>query len=369
MSGERTYRFIITGGGSGGHIYPAIAIANALKEKVNSEILFVGAKGKMEMDKVPEAGYEIEGLWISGLQRKSIIGNLLFPFKVISSILKSLKIIKRFKPDAVVGVGGYASGPLVYAANMKNIPALLQEQNSYAGLANKWLSKKVRKICVAYSGMEKFFPPDKLVLTGNPVRKDIMDTSSKRVKASDRLGFSSQQNTVLILGGSLGARTINEAMIDALPIFIEAGIQVYWQTGKLYHKEMLVRTNKMDLSKVKIVEFIDEMDLAYAIADVVVSRAGALAISELCLVGKPVVFIPSPNVAEDHQTKNAKALADKEAAIMVPDKVAIKQLPEVVTKLLRNGSMKQTLSNNIIKLAKPDAANDIANEVIKLIAA
>lgn len=369
MSGERPYRIIVTGGGSGGHIYPALAIANSLKEKVDTDILFVGAKGKMEMEKVPDAGYAIEGLWISGLQRKLSFDNLIFPFKLISSILRSLSIIKEFKPDVVIGVGGYASGPLVYAARMKNIPALLQEQNSYAGLANKWLSKKVQKICVAYSGMEKFFPKSKIVHTGNPVREDLINTDSKRLRASERFGFSSQQNTLLVLGGSLGARTINEAMIDSLPVLIEAGIQVYWQTGKLYYKEMIVRTKKMDLSKVKISEFIDEMDLAYAIADVVVSRAGALAISELSLVGKPVIFIPSPNVAEDHQTKNAMALVNKDAALMIPDKEAVKNLSEEVTKLFRNGSQKQTLSNNIKQLAKPTAADDIADEVIKLIAA
>lgn len=369
MNAERSYRIIITGGGTGGHIYPAIAIANAIKEKNNAEILFVGAKGKMEMEKVPDAGYEIEGLWISGLQRKLTIDNLSFPVKVISSVFRSLGIIKKFKPDVVVGVGGYASGPLVYAAGMKNIPTVLQEQNSYAGLANKWLSKRVQKICVAYSGMEKFFPSGKIVLTGNPVRKDILDTDSKRLQASDRLGFSSQQNTVLILGGSLGARTINDAMVESLPSFIDAGIQVYWQTGKLYHKEMVIRTKKMDLSRVKIVEFIEEMDLAYAIGDVVVSRAGALAISELCLVGKPVIFIPSPNVAEDHQAMNAMALVNKDAALIIKDKDAAKRLSEEVIKLLRNGSQKQTLSNNIKQLAKPAAAEEIANEVIKLIAA
>ena len=369
MTVERSYRIIVTGGGSGGHIYPAIAIANAINEKNDAEILFVGAIGKMEMEKVPDAGYEIEGLWISGLQRKLSLDNLSFPFKVLSSVLKSLSIIKKFKPDAVVGVGGYASGPLVYAATMKKVPALLQEQNSYAGLTNKWLSKKVQKICVAYSGMEKFFSKDKIVFTGNPVRKDIIDIESKRIKASDRLGFSSQQNTLLVLGGSLGARTINEAMIDSLPAFIEAGLQVYWQTGKLYYQEMMVRTKKMNLGKVKIVEFIDQMDLAYAIADVVVSRAGALAISELCQVGKPVIFIPSPNVAEDHQTKNAMALVKKEAALMILDNETVEKLSGEVIKLFRSGSQKQTLSTNIRRLAKPNAADDIADEVIKLIAA
>jgi len=369
MTGEKTYRVIISGGGTGGHIYPAIAIANNLKEKHNVEILFVGAAGKMEMSKVPEAGYEIIGLWISGLQRKITFQNLLFPIKVISSILKSYKIIKSFKPDAVVGVGGYASAPLVYAATQKNIPALLQEQNSQAGLANKWLSKKVSKICVAYSGMEKYFPEEKLVLTGNPVRSDILNSLDKKVKASSRYGFSAQKNTLLVLGGSLGARTINEAMIDSLPVFIEAGIQVLWQTGKLYYDEMLLRTRNLDMKEVRVVEFIREMDLAYGLADVVVSRAGALSISELCLAGKPVVFIPSPNVAEDHQTKNAMALVEQDAAQMIPDKEAVEKLGDEILKLIRNGSRKEVLEKNIKKLAKPNATDEITNEVIKLIAA
>ena len=368
MISSKPYRIIITGGGSGGHIYPAIAIARALEDREEVELLFVGAQGKMEMEKIPDAGYEIEGLWISGLQRKLSLGNLLLPFKIISSVMKCFRIIKKFKPDAVVGVGGFASAPMVYAATTRNIPTLLQEQNSYAGLANKWFAKKVQKVCVAHTNMERFFPKGKIVITGNPVRKDLRGIENKRQEASDRLGFSNNQNTLLVLGGSLGARTINEAMITSLPVFIEAGLQVYWQTGKIYFKEMKVRTNKMDLSKVRIVEFIEEMDLAYAMSDVIVSRAGALAISELCLVGKPVIFIPSPNVAEDHQTKNANALVKEEAAQMIPDNQAESSLSEEVIKLFRNGAHKEKLGNNILKLAKPNAADDIAGEVIKLIA-
>ena len=369
MSSHRTYRVIVTGGGTGGHIYPAIAIANALKEKVDAEILFVGAEGKMEMQKVPEAGYDIIGLWISGIQRKLSLSNLLFPFKLISSIMRSSKIIKDFKPQVVVGVGGYASGPLVYAATKKKIPALLQEQNSYAGLANKWLSKKVQKICVAYSGMEKYFPKEKIVLTGNPVRQDITNLGDKKFEAASKFDLSRQKNTLLVLGGSLGARTINEAMIECLEEITEAGNQVLWQTGKFYYEEMKVRTRNMDLSNVKMLEFIKDMDLAYALAEVVVSRAGALSISELCLVGKPVIFIPSPNVAEDHQTKNAMALTKEDAALMIPDDQAVKSLGEEVLDLIRNGSKKQALSENIKKLAKPSASSDIAEEVIKLVAA
>ncbi|MEQ9426209.1 MAG: undecaprenyldiphospho-muramoylpentapeptide beta-N-acetylglucosaminyltransferase [Cyclobacteriaceae bacterium] len=369
MTAQKPYRVIVSGGGTGGHIYPAIAIANALKEKHGAEILFVGAKGKMEMQKVPEAGYEIIGLWISGLQRKLTIDNLSFPLKVISSILKSNKILKQFKPNAVVGVGGYASGPLVYTAANKNIPAVLQEQNSYAGLTNKWLSGKVQKICVAYNGMEQFFPKEKLILTGNPVRKDILDVDSKRSEASEHFGMDSSKNTLLILGGSLGARTINEAMIESLPLLIKEGVQVIWQTGKFYYHEMVDRTKHLDLTNVKVLEFVREMDLAYAASNVVVSRAGALSISELCLVKRPVIFIPSPNVAEDHQTKNAMALVNENAALMIPDKEATKRLAEEAIQLINNSDLRESLSENIGKLGKPRASEDIANEIIKLIEA
>lgn len=368
MSVQSTYRIMISGGGTGGHTYPAIAIANALKlAEPNTEILFVGAKGKMEMEKVPEAGYKIIGLWISGIQRSLTLDNLSFPFKLISSILKSYKLLKSFKPDAVVGVGGYASGPLLYAATKKRIPTLIQEQNSYAGITNKLLANRVDKVCVATDGMEKFFPKEKLVLTGNPVRTDIAEVRDKKNKALDFFGFNSEKPVLLILGGSLGARTLNESMIASLDKLIAAEVQVIWQTGKFYHEEMLTRTQGKNLENIKVLSFLKEMDLAYAAADVVISRSGALSISELCLTGHPVVFVPSPNVAEDHQTKNAEALVSRDAAIMVKDKVAKEQMIDVALTLMTDENRKAELSKNIKAMGRPEAAKDIANEIFKLI--
>lgn len=365
---QRTYRIIISGGGTGGHIYPALAIAHALKEQlVSVEILFVGAKGKMEMEKVPEAGFPIEGLWISGLQRKLTLDNLSFPLKVMASIWKSLGILKRFKPDAVVGVGGYASGPLLYAATIKRIPSVIQEQNSHAGLTNKWLAKRVQKICVAYEGMQRFFPQDKLLLTGNPVRTDIMQLQGKRAKALAFFGLSEQHKTILLIGGSLGARTLNESMSSGLSQLVNSGVQVIWQTGKFYFDEMKSQSANHDTTGIVILPFVKEMDLAYAAADVVISRAGALSISELCLAGKPVVFVPSPNVAEDHQTQNAKALVARNAALMVADRDAGTALIPTVLELLGNTSRQQELISNIVSMGKPNAAKEIANEIIKLI--
>ncbi len=369
MSTERTYRIMISGGGTGGHIYPAISIAQALQEKLGTpEILFVGAKGKMEMTKVPEAGFEIVGLWISGLQRKLTASNLMFPFKVISSLMKSFSLIRKFKPDVVVGVGGYASGPLLYAANFKKIPTLIQEQNSYAGLTNKWLAGKVRKICVAHEGMEKYFPKEKLVVTGNPVRKEIGITEETKQKAYKHFDLDSNKPIVFMTGGSLGARTLNEAMLASLEAFAKNDIQVIWQTGGFYFEEMKNRVADRELSSVRMFDFLREMDWAYSIADVVVARAGALSIAELELMGKATILIPSPNVAEDHQTKNAMALVERDAAIMIRDNEAVKGLAEVTLSLLNDENEKEKLKTNISKLAKPRAAEHIAEEVIKLVA-
>ena len=364
---SETLKVIISGGGTGGHIYPAIAIANALKAMTEPvEILFVGAKDRMEMQKVPEAGYEIIGLWISGIQRKLSISNLLFPIKLLASLVRSNKILNRFQPNAVVGVGGYASGPLLYVATRKGIPALIQEQNSYAGLANKWLAERVQKICVAYDKMDQFFPSNKLILTGNPVRQDILSANSKRAEALDFFKLSSDRKIILIIGGSLGARTINQSIENDISKIINAGVQLIWQTGRFYFKEVKQKLAGAHTSQLHLFEFLKEMDLAYAAADLVISRAGALSISELCLVGKPVVFVPSPNVTEDHQTKNAMALVSQNAAIMVPDDQARDQLVDKVLELLQDEVKKEELRSNISRLGKPDAAESIAKEILKL---
>ena len=333
------------------------------------EILFVGAKGKMEMQKVPEAGYKIIGLWISGLQRKLTLDNLSFPFKVIVSLMKSRKIIKQFNPHAVVGVGGYASGPLLKMATRKNIPAVLQEQNSYAGLTNKLLAKKVQKICVAYPNMDKFFPSEKVVLTGNPVRKDILDLAGKKSDAISHFNLQAGKKTLLVLGGSLGARTLNDSMILNIQKLIDADVQVIWQCGKFYYEEMKSKLADIaNSNNVLLFEFMKEMDLAYAAADVVISRAGALSVSEISIAGKPTIFVPSPNVAEDHQTKNAKAMVDNHAAILVKDDIAREQLIDQALDLINDNEKQKGLSENIRTLAKPDAANDIVNEIVRLIA-
>ncbi len=321
------------------------------------------------MQKVPEAGYKIIGLWISGLQRKLTLDNLSFPFKVISSLTKSRKIIRRFKPHVVIGVGGYASGPLLRVATQRHVPAVIQEQNSYAGLTNKLLAKKVRKICVAYPNMEKFFPAEKLVITGNPVRKDIVDLEGKRDEALSRFGFSTNKKTLLVIGGSLGARTLNDSMILNLQKLIDADVQVIWQCGRFYHGEMLHRLEDFDNKQdIRLFEFLKEMDLAYAAADVVISRAGALSVSELSIAGKPTIFVPSPNVAEDHQTKNARAMVENNAAVLVKDNIARAELIDEAIALLRDDSRQHILSEKIKALAKPNAANEIVNEIVKLIA-
>lgn len=369
MKERESYRIIISGGGTGGHIYPAIAIGSAFRDRhPDADILFVGAEGKMEMQKVPEAGFKIIGLWISGLQRSLTMNNLAFPFKVFSSVRKSLTIIRQFRPHAVVGVGGYASGPLLYAATLRGVPSLVQEQNSYAGLTNKWLAGKVQKICVAYEGMEKFFPKERIVLTGNPVRKNIAAGKLSRNEAVSSYKLDPAKPVVLVIGGSLGARTLNESMLAGLEKLQQSGVQLVWQCGRFYFEEMQQKTAGLDMRGIVLLEFVSEMDRAYAAADLVISRAGALSISELCLVGKPVIFVPSPNVAEDHQTKNAMALVQKDAAWIVKDSEARSTLVDKTLSLLRQEEEKKRLSGNILGLGKPNATEDIVNELEKLIA-
>ncbi len=359
---------IISGGGTGGHIFPALAIANTFKQRhPDADILFVGAEGRMEMTRVPEAGYKIVGLWISGLQRKLTWSNLSFPIKLISSYFKAGKIIKDFKPDAVIGTGGYASGPIMLAAAKNKIPSLIQEQNSYAGLTNKRLGHKVQRICVAYPGMEKYFPKGKLMFTGNPVRKDIIDLETKRERALLQFAFDMNTKTLLILGGSLGARTINESVLVNIDKLIDAKVQVIWQTGRMYYEDVKAQVSSKDLRKIRIHDFLKQMDLAYAASDVVISRAGALAISELCLAKRPAILVPSPNVAEDHQTKNAMSLVNKQAAMMIKDVEAGSQLIDAALKLMYDEQQCQKFTENITKLGKPNATEEIVNEIEKLI--
>ncbi|MBA4055726.1 MAG: undecaprenyldiphospho-muramoylpentapeptide beta-N-acetylglucosaminyltransferase [Marivirga sp.] len=368
MSTQQPYRLIISGGGTGGHIFPAVAIANEFRDRhPDAQILFVGAKDKMEMTRIPEAGYKIIGLWISGLQRKLTWSNLLFPVKLVLSYVRAITIIKKFKPHVVIGTGGYASGPIMMAATRFKIPSVIQEQNSFAGLANKQVAGKVNKVCVAYDGMEKYFPKEKIVVTGNPVRKDILSIDTKREKALGHFGFDANKRTLLIIGGSLGAKTINEAIIKGIEKLVDAQIQIIWQTGKGYYDIYKAQLGKYDLRRIRVQDFVKEMDLAYAAADVVVSRSGALAVSEICIAKKPVILVPSPNVAEDHQTKNAKALVDKGAALMVLDKEADVKLVDEALKLLFDQQLGGKLSENISKLARPDATSSIVNEIEKLI--
>jgi UDP-N-acetylglucosamine--N-acetylmuramyl-(pentapeptide) pyrophosphoryl-undecaprenol N-acetylglucosamine transferase len=361
----RTLRFIISGGGTGGHIYPAIAIANALKLRFPSaEFLFVGAQDKMEMQKVPQAGYAIQGLWIAGLQRKLTLDNVLFPLKLISSLWKSSRIIRNFKPDVVIGTGGFASGPLLQMANSRGIPTLIQEQNSYPGITNKLLSKKASKICVAYDQLDRFFPASKLVFTGNPVRQDLLDVQGKRTEGIAHFSLDANKKTLLILGGSLGARRLNQLVEKELEFFQSHGLQVFWQCGKLYWDHYQKYNEK---AGVQVVAFIDRMDLIYAAADFVISRAGASSVSELCLVGKPTLFIPSPNVAEDHQTKNAQAIVAQQGAILLKESELDAQFETVFGELIADESLQAKLSANIQKLAKPNATEAIVDEIVKLI--
>lgn len=358
------YRFILSGGGTGGHIYPAIAIANELKLRYpKADFLFVGAKDRMEMEKVPNAGYRIEGLWISGLQRKLTLKNMMFPLKLISSLIKARGIVRTFGPDLVVGTGGFASGPLLRVASNKGIPCVLQEQNSYAGLTNKLLAGKVKKICVAYDGMEQFFPSEKVVKTGNPVRGDLMDLPEDTTEAYDFFGLDPQKTTVLVLGGSLGARRMNALIADKLSFFERLGIQLIWQCGKGYYETYKVHDGK----QVKVLDFLNRMDLAYAAADIIVSRAGASSVSELCIVGKPVVFIPSPNVAEDHQTKNASALVEENAALMIKESDLDTKFETIFSDLYLSKERQGELGRNIKKLAMPNSTKHIVDEIIKLL--
>jgi UDP-N-acetylglucosamine--N-acetylmuramyl-(pentapeptide) pyrophosphoryl-undecaprenol N-acetylglucosamine transferase len=360
-------RIIIGGGGTGGHIFPAIAIADAIKSIApETQILFVGANHKLEMEKVPEAGYEIIGLPVAGLQRRLTYKNLTFVFKLLSSMIRSARIIKNFKPDLVLGVGGYASGPILKAATRKNIPIVIQEQNSYAGLTNRLLSRKAAKIFVAYEGMEKFFSKDCIVFTGNPIRQDINELVNKSDEAWRFFGLNKAKTTVLIIGGSLGARTINESIltkIDKLP----ENLQILWQTGKLYADEILKDSLISKNENVKVMPFIKKMNLAYSVADIIVSRAGAGTISELSIVGKPVILIPSPNVAEDHQTKNAMALVEKNAALCIKDHDAGEKLVDEVIRLSGDQKLMNSLSANIKKMALPNSAKKIAEEILKMI--
>ncbi|MEM7102584.1 MAG: undecaprenyldiphospho-muramoylpentapeptide beta-N-acetylglucosaminyltransferase [Bacteroidota bacterium] len=359
-------KIIISGGGTGGHVYPAIAIANALKKADKDiDILFVGAKGKLEMEKVPKAGYPIKGLWISGFHRKLTLRNLMFPLKLLVSLFRSIGIVRRFKPDVVVGVGGYASGPLLEIATRKGIPCLVQEQNSYPGITNRLLAKKVDKICVAYEGLERWFPKNKITLTGNPVRADLIKARDKRLEGIKHFGFDPGRKTIFLTGGSLGARSLNNSMSGSLDLLKRDDVQVLWQSGKLYIDEFEPKV--ADLPNVKITAFVDRMDLAYAMADVVIARSGASTISELCMVGKPSILVPSPNVAEDHQTANAKSLVEKGAAILVADKDAPKEMVSRALKLMNQKEELENLSKNIRELAKPNASDEIAREVLALV--
>ena len=360
-------KIIISGGGSGGHIFPAIAIANEIKKQLpDAEILFVGAKGKIEMEKVPKAGFPIKGLWISGFHRKLTLRNLLFPFKLVSSLFKAFGIIQSFKPDVVVGVGGYASGPTLQVATMKGIPTLIQEQNSFPGITNRLLAKKVNRICVAYEGMDKFFPKEKIRHTGNPVRQDIVELTDKKEEGLKHFGLDLNKKTILLFGGSLGARTLNDSIATNKDLLdANQNVQVLWQAGELYIEEFK-QSAAAHLDNVKILSFIDRMDLAYAMADLVICRAGALTISELCLVAKPAILIPSPNVAEDHQTLNAKALSTKDAGVLVEDKNAEGMLKEAL-QILGNQHAVDGLKNNIKKLAKANAAENIVSEILQII--
>ena len=366
-----SYKIIISGGGTGGHIYPAIAIAKKILEiSKDSEILFVGAKGRMEMEKVPEEGFEIVGLNVVGIQRSisinAILKNLKFPFLLLKSFNHAKKIIKDFQPNIVVGVGGYASGPTLRMAHSLKIPTLIQEQNSYAGLTNKWLSKKTKKICVAYENMNQFFDTNKLVLTGNPVRKDIENLDAKLSEAKTYFKVSKNEKVILVLGGSLGAKSINEGILNSINTINDQPIKLLWQVGKRYFESVENQLNQINIPNVEALAFIKRMDLAYSLADIVISRAGALSISELTLAGKPSILVPSPNVSEDHQTKNAMSLVNKSAAILIKDNQT-DSLLRTAMDLLKDENKLNNISQNAKKMGKPNASEDIVNEIFKLI--
>ncbi|PQJ75089.1 undecaprenyldiphospho-muramoylpentapeptide beta-N-acetylglucosaminyltransferase [Polaribacter gangjinensis] len=360
----KPYNILISGGGTGGHIYPAIAIANEIKVRFpDAKFLFVGAKDKMEMEKIPQAGYEIKGLWISGIQRKQLATNLSFPFKMMSSLWRAKRIIDTFKPDIAIGTGGFASGPTLIMANRKGIPTLIQEQNSFPGITNKYLAKKATKICVAYDNLERFFPASKMIKTGNPVRQDLLNIHTKVKESQDFFQLDKSKKTILILGGSLGAKKINQLIENNLTFFKNQEVQLIWQCGKLYFEEYKKYNSQ---ENVQVHQFINRMDLAYAAANIIISRAGASSVSELCIVGKPVIFIPSPNVAEDHQTKNAKAIVDKHGAILLKEE-ELDTFPIVFETLIKDKGKQEHLSENIKELALPKATTDIVNEIEKLL--
>ncbi|HHT22116.1 MAG TPA: undecaprenyldiphospho-muramoylpentapeptide beta-N-acetylglucosaminyltransferase [Bacteroidales bacterium] len=361
-------KYIISGGGTGGHVFPAISIANAIKARdEKAEILFVGAIGRMEMERVPQAGYSIEGLPVRGFDRKNLLKNIGVLIDLQKSITKAKKIIRDFKPDIAIGVGGYASAPTLKAASKFGVPTLLQEQNSYAGVTNKMLAGKASKICVAYEGMEKFFPAEKIILTGNPVRQDLFKVKAKANEAYEFFGLSPEKKTLLIVGGSLGARTINQSVMQQLDAIKVIDIQVIWQTGKFYIEDARKAAVNYISDEFIVTDFVSRMDYAYAIADLVISRAGASSISELCLLAKPVILVPSPNVAEDHQTQNALALVNKDAAVMVRDANAPKELIPTALELIKNDTQLNNLAKNILKLAQKDSANRIVDEVFAII--
>lgn len=364
---SKELRIIISGGGTGGHIFPAISIANAIKaEYPDAEILFVGALGRMEMQRVPAAGYKIEGLPICGFDRKHLLKNIKVLFKIWKSQQMAKKIIRDFKPQVAVGVGGYASGPTLNKAAAMGIPCLIQEQNSYAGVTNKLLAKKAAKICVAYDGMERFFPAEKIILTGNPVRQALLDTKITREEAINSFDLDPAKKTILLVGGSLGARTINESVLQHLDLVKTSDVQFIWQTGSFYRESIAERLKGETIPNLKVTDFISDMGAAYKAADLVISRAGASSISEFCLIGKPVILVPSPNVAEDHQTKNALALSTKQAAIHVKDAEAPATLLPLALKIVHDDAQLKSLSENVLKLALPNSAEIIAKEVIKL---
>ncbi|WP_452222178.1 undecaprenyldiphospho-muramoylpentapeptide beta-N-acetylglucosaminyltransferase [Lacinutrix salivirga] len=362
---KRTYKIILSGGGTGGHIYPAIAIANELKSRFpDAKFLFVGAKDRMEMEKVPQAGYKIQGLWISGIQRSMSLKNITFPFKLINSLWNARKIVNQFKPDVAIGTGGFASGPLLQVATSKKVPTLIQEQNSYPGITNKLLGKKVNKICVAYNGLERFFPAEKILKTGNPVRQDLLDIASKKEDAIKHFDLVEGKQTLLVLGGSLGAKAINELLERELDFLQTLNLQIIWQCGKLYYQTYKLYGNT---KHVQVHAFLDKMDYAYAAADFIISRAGAISVSELCIVGKPVIFVPSPYVAEDHQTKNAKAVEEQHAAILIAQADLEVDFKNKFSQLVASKEKQYQLSENIRKLALVNATKDIAGEVEKLL--
>ena len=365
---ERGIRIIVSGGGTGGHIFPAVSIANAVRQlRPDAKILFIGAEGRMEMQRVPAAGYDIKGLPIRGFYRPLWKpANLGVAVDYLRSKWLAKKLLRDFRPDVAVGVGGYASSAALSAANSLGIPTLIQEQNSYAGLANKQLAAKAEKICVAYDGMERFFPKEKLMLTGNPVRQSLLDTNVSREDAVRSLGFDPNKKTILLVGGSLGARTVNESVVQHLDLIEQSGVQFVWQTGKYYYESLQKQLKGRVPSNLKMTDFITDMGVAYRAADLVVSRAGASSISEFCLIGKPVILVPSPNVAEDHQTKNALALADRDAALYIKDAEAPETLLKLAIETVSNEARLKSLSEHIRQLALPDSAEIIAKEVIKL---